>query len=187
MKRKAKKIPAYLTEEEIERFFAVIKNPRDTAIFRLAYHRGLRASELGMIQLGDYREKARRIMIRRLKGSNSGEFPMVRAEEQALRNWIRKRGQRPGALFESRQSAPISRSRLDQLMKQYCKKAGIGRDKAHMHALKHSCGTYLSAHDADIVAIQDHLGHANIQNTMIYVQITSKRRQEFADRMAAWR
>ena len=35
-------------------------------------------------------------------------------------------------------------------------------------------------------AIQDHLGHANIQNTMKYVQIANKRRDEFADRLGDW-
>jgi site-specific recombinase XerD len=68
-------------------------------------------------------------------------------------------------------------------MRQYCAAAGIPLEKAHMHALKHSCGTHLSAMEPDIVAIQDHLGHANIQNTMVYVQIASKRRDEFADRL----
>jgi integrase len=41
------RIPAYLTPEEIVRLFAAITSPRDRAIFRLTYHRGLRASELG--------------------------------------------------------------------------------------------------------------------------------------------
>jgi integrase len=52
--RKSSRIPAYLTPEEIARLFAAIKSPRDRAIFRLAYHRGLRASELGIIQFSDY-------------------------------------------------------------------------------------------------------------------------------------
>ena len=186
-KRKAKTIPEYLTEEEIDRLFSVIKSPRDTALFRLAYHRGLRASELGMIQLGDYREKAQRIMIRRLKGSNSGEFPLVRSERLAISAWLRVRGMAPGPLFTTRQHGRISRTRLDQLMKEYCAKAHIAPERAHMHALKHSCGTYLSAHDTDIVAIQDHLGHSNIQNTMIYVQVTNKRREQFAGRHSDWR
>ena len=108
------------------------------------------------------------------------------AEQQALRAWLRERGVVAGPLFGSRNHQPISRWRLDQLMKQYCERAGIPAVKAHMHALKHSCGTHLSAREPDIVAIQDHLGHANIQNTMKYVQIASKRRDEFADRLHDW-
>ncbi len=186
MKRKAKRVPDYLTPEEIERLFKQITSVRDRAIFRLAYHRGLRASELGMIQLSDYRAAVQRIFIRRLKGSNSGEYHVTKAEAHALKIWLRERGSAPGPLFLSRNNKPISRFRLDQLMKKYCHAAGIGSSKAHMHALKHSCGTHLSAKEPDIVAIQDHLGHANIQNTMVYVQIASKRRDEFAGRLQDW-
>jgi integrase len=42
----------YLTEEELKRFFAVIKNVRDRALFTVAYWRGLRASEIGSIPIG---------------------------------------------------------------------------------------------------------------------------------------
>jgi integrase len=186
MKRKAKRVPDFLTVEEIDRLFVAIVSVRDRAMFRLAYHRGLRASELGLIQLSDYRPTVGRIFIRRLKGSNSGEYLLTKAEQHALRAWLRERGTAAGALFSSRNHRPISRFRLGQLMKRYCRSAGIPDVKAHMHALKHSCGTHLSARETDIVAIQDHMGHANIQNTMIYIQITSKRRDEFAGRLADW-
>jgi site-specific recombinase XerD len=89
----------------------------------------------------------------------------------ALRRWIGERGSAPGPMFPSRNHQGISRFRLHGLMKGYCAAAGIPAEKAHMHALKHSCGTHLSAREADIVAIQDHLGHASIGNTMKYVAI----------------
>lgn len=186
MQRKSKSVPEYLTPEEIDRLFRVITSFRDRAIFRLAYHRGLRASELGMLQISDYRPEAGRLFVRRLKGTHSGEYHLTKVEQQALRAWLRERGTMPGCLFSSRNHHPISRFRLAQLMKRYCALAGIPAEKAHMHALKHSCGTHLSAREPDIVAIQDHLGHANIQNTMKYVQIASKRRDEFADRLSDW-
>lgn len=186
MKRKAKTIPEYLTQEEIERFFRAIASVRDRAIFRLVYHRGLRASEIGLFQVADYRPSAGRIFVRRLKGSNSGEFHLTKVESHVLRAWLRERGSAAGALFNSRNHQPVSRFRLDQLMKRYCAAAGVPAVKAHMHALKHSCGTHLSAMEPDIVAIQDHLGHANIQNTMKYVQIASARRDAFAGRLESW-
>jgi integrase len=86
-------------------------------------------------------------------------------------------------MFPSRNHQDISRFWLHGLMKGYCAAAGIPAEKAHMHALKQSCGTQLSARDADIVAIQDHMGHASIGNTMKYVSIASKRRDEFAERL----
>jgi site-specific recombinase XerD len=186
VKRKAKAIPEYLTPEEVERFFGGIASIRDRAMFWLVYHRGLRASEIGLFQLADYRPAAGRIFVRRLKGSNSGEYHLTKVEQHALRAWLRERGTAAGSLFASRNHRAISRFRLAQLMKKYCAAAGIAPVKSHMHALKHSCGTHLSAMEPDIVAIQDHLGHANIQNTMKYVQIASKRRDEFAGRLESW-
>ncbi len=105
-----------------------------------------------MFQLADYRPAAGRIFVRRLKGSNSGEYHLTKVEQHVLRAWLRERGTLAGALFNSRNHKPVSRFRLGQLMKKYC----------------------------------DHLGHANIANTMKYVQIASKRRDDFAGRLEGW-
>src|ERR1041385_8090023 len=101
MKRKSKHVPEYLTPEETERLFRAITSTRDRAMFRLAYHRGLRASEIGMIQMADYRPTVGRIFIRRLKGSNSGEYHLTKVEQQALRSWRRERGDRKSTRLNS--------------------------------------------------------------------------------------
>lgn len=181
-KRKKKPVPEYLTEEEVTRLFAAIgNNPRSQALFQVIYYRGLRASEPGLMRLEDWRPTVSRLFVRRLKGSNSGEFHVTEAERTALNRWLKVRGKNPGPLFISRNGKPLSRWPVYQLMQRYCKVAGIAPEKAHPHALKHSCGTHLSARETDVAVIQDHLGHVNIQNTMIYVQITNKRRDQFAD------
>ncbi len=185
-KRKLKPPPEYLTTEEIERFFRVITSPRDRAMFRLAYHRGLRASELGLFQLSDYRMTAGRLLVHRLKGSRSGEYLLTKIENQVMRAYLRVRGTAPGPLFLSRNHQPITRYRLHQLMRKYCELAAIPREKAHMHVLKHSCGMYLSAHEPDIVAVQDHMGHAKLDNTMEYVRMTNPRRDKFAAGLSDW-
>lgn len=59
--------PPYLSFEEVERLFKAIESPRDRAIFRLAYHAGLRASEVGRLELRDYNAKTERIYVHRLK------------------------------------------------------------------------------------------------------------------------
>jgi len=187
-KRKRQKAPEYLTEEEIVRFFAAIPKTdiRSRAMFRLMYHRGLRASEIGLFRLEDYRPSVGRILVRRLKGSRGGEYHLVEAERSAMKAWVKARGTAPGPLFPSRNHQPISRTRIFRLMRQYCQAAGIPIEKAHPHALKHSCGTHLSAREPDIVAVQDHLGHAKLDNTMKYVQVSSRRRDEMAERLDGW-
>jgi type 1 fimbriae regulatory protein FimB len=182
MARKLKPIPEYLTEEEIERLFRAIGNDvRSQAIFHLLYYRGLRASEIGKLRYEDYRPTVARLFVRRLKGSRSGDFHLMPAERLWLNRWMKLRGKLPGPLFPSRNHKPLTRWPIFKLMKKYCELAGIAPEKAHPHALKHSCGTSLSAREKDIAVIQDHLGHANIQNTMIYIRIASRRRDEFGD------
>lgn len=183
----------YLITEEINALLDVVaKHPRDNAIFRLAFHHGLRAGELRMIQMRDYRPSTRteydRLVIERLKGSIGGDTILVPAAAIAIRKWIRKRGHAPGPMFITREHTPICRQRLDQLMKYYCKLAGIPDEKAHFHTLKHTCATtLLSERKESIVDVQHHLGHADIRSTMVYAKLTEAANEERAARLKNWR
>jgi type 1 fimbriae regulatory protein FimB len=144
----------------------VIHSPRDRAIFRVAYHGGLRASEIGGIQMRDYDAEADRIMIHRLKGSRSGFHHLCREEARAVRAWLKIRGTRPGPMFASSHGSPISRQRLDALMKQYGSSAGIPKALRHFHVLKPSCCTHLLAQGFHADQVQDWVGHADIRNVL---------------------
>jgi integrase/recombinase XerD len=68
-------------------------------------------------------------------------------------------------------------------MQSYAEAAGIPKSKRKFHALKHSIATHLLDAGADISFVKDWLGHANIQNTTIYAQLTNTRRDEEARRL----
>jgi integrase/recombinase XerD len=70
-------------------------------------------------------------------------------------------------------------------MKHYGKRAGIPESKQHFHALKHSIATHLLDAGADLRFVQDWIGHASIRNTVIYAQLTSRRRDEEAQKVFA--
>jgi integrase len=129
-RRRKKDTPSYLQVEEIERLFKVIASARDRAIFRLAYHAGLRASEVGMLEMRDFNPRTERVFVSRLKGSNSGEHHLCREESRSLRAWLKVRGTAPGVIFTSNRRSAISRKMLDVLMKQYGKRAGDPRKAA---------------------------------------------------------
>lgn len=180
----------YLTDQEIKRLFAVITNVRDRAIFRVAYHRGLRAGEVRLLQMDDYRPESKRLYVHRLKCrriDTSGEYVLIDEENRALRAWIKERGSDQGPIFISNRRTAISKQMLDVLMKRYCGAAKIPTDKAHFHALRHSCATHMLTRGEDISAVQDHLGHVNIANTQVYAKVTNKRRDETAKRLKDWR
>jgi integrase len=66
----------FLTQEEVRRLFAVITGKRDRALFQLAYHHGLRASEVSLLQRDDVHAKQGRIYIPRVKGSLAKTYPL---------------------------------------------------------------------------------------------------------------
>jgi integrase len=64
----------FLTQDEVRRLFAVITGRRDRALFPLAYHHGLRASEVSLLQRHDIHDRQGRIYIPRVKGSVSKTY-----------------------------------------------------------------------------------------------------------------
>jgi integrase len=162
----------FLTEAETKKLIGEISSKRDKAIFLLAYRHGLRASEIGLLQRNDFDDKQLRLNIHRLKGSLSGVHPLQADEVRILKSYLRTREDSLPYLFPSRKGAPISRAMLDVLIKDYGEKAKLPDDKRHFHVLKHSIATHLLDTGADIRFVQDWLGHANIQNTVIYAQIS---------------
>jgi site-specific recombinase XerD len=88
-------------------------------------------------------------------------------------------------LFTSDTGLPICRRRLDVLCKIYGKRADIPVEKRHFHVLKHSIATHLLDAGADIKFVQDWIGHKNIQNTVVYAQITNRARDEQAKKLFA--
>lgn len=174
----------YLSSIEIQKLFKVIKDKRDRALFLVTYRHGLRASEVGLLKLSDVDLESMRIDVTRLKGSHSNSQPLEADEARILKQWIKERSTSKYALaptlFFSNRGLPIARRTLDYLMKRYCKKAGIDPTKAHFHVLKHTCATHYLAAGAELRFLQHWLGHANVQNTVIYSHIVNAHRDEQA-------
>lgn len=170
----------FLTLDEFGRLFKLISDKRDRAIFLIAYRHGLRASEIGLLQIDDLDFERQQIMIRRLKGSLSGRHPLQSDEARILKSYLKTRNSSSPTLFISNRSLPISRKTLDVMIKKYGKIANLPEEKCHFHVLKHSIATHLLDGDADIRFLQDWLGHANIQNTVIYASLISRTRDRKA-------
>jgi type 1 fimbriae regulatory protein FimB len=173
----------FLTFDELKKLFNSIKaegNKRDRALFLTAYRHGLRASEVGLLHKTDIDFKQLRIYCHRLKGSHSGQHPMEPDEARILKAYLNSRDDYSPLLFPSRRNLPISRKRLDALMKQYGEQSTLPRDKQHFHVLKHTCATHLIETGDDLRFVQDWLGHSNIQNTVIYTHLVSSSRAEKA-------
>jgi len=170
----------FLTQEEMRALLKVIADRRDSAIFLIAYRHRLRASEVGLLQIADLNLDQYRIRINRLKNSLSGIHPLQADEVKAIKAYLRQRKSDSSFLFLSKRNEPISRRMLDHLMKKYGELAGIPESKQHFHALKHSIVTHLLDAGAELRFVQDWIGHASIKSTVVYAQLTSRRRDEEA-------
>jgi len=183
---------AFLSQAEIHRLFGVITDVRNRAIFSIAYHRGLRASEIGMLEMRDYtpptiNQRVGALYCQRLKDSFSRLYDLTKVEEKDLRAWLRIRGRQPGPLFASREGTPIDRTVLHKQMRRYCELAGIAKPLAHFHTLKHTCAVHLLQMGMGVDQVQGWLGHRSIQSTMIYLRVVDIRLKDAAEKLVNWR
>lgn len=171
----------YATKEQIDKLLeAAYSDVRDYAMLTLMFWRGLRASEVGMLQMEDYNRADGRLYIRRAKGGLSAEYPLSPQERKALDAWIRVRGTEPGPLFVSRKGSAIRRQQIHRLVQHYGRRASWPEELCHPHTLRHSIAIYLVEQGIDLLAIKDWLGHKAISSTTVYAQITNKAREAVA-------
>jgi integrase/recombinase XerD len=184
-KRKYAAREDFLSADELERLFKAARqnSKRDEAILRVGYCKALRASEVGMLDLADYRVRDNTLTFRRLKGSKGGTFPLYTKEAAALRSYLKERGDQPGPLFLSRHGRAISRRMLDHLMKRYGGAARIAEDKRYFHVLKHTRGTHLHDAGEGILMIQHQLGHRDLRNTQRYTHVSEASSDAMFDRL----
>lgn len=177
----------YLYAYEKEALFSAIDADttkyriRNKAIFLITEYCGLRASEVGLIRMDDLNLDRQEIYIKRLKGSNNNTLRIVEPRVlHALDSYLTERKKHhisSDFLFVSQKGTPISRKRLDELMKYYCRLANIPHEKAHMHALKHTRAISLAELGLDTKDVQYWIGHKSIKNTEIYLQFTTTQQE----------
>ena len=172
----------YLTRSEVERFFRVIKSPRDRALFATIYHYGLRVTEATLLRHSDVDFKRDTIYIHRVKGGQGGIKPLLPNTAKVLQAYLAVRASVEDALFIGREGN-LQRHRVQQLFKKYAQQVGLGRYS--VHSLRHSIATHMLEAGFELEVVRDHLGHRNIQSTLIYAQITDKHRLEAFQKIEA--
>jgi len=181
-------LPSALTVAEVERLLAGPKtNPgglRDRALLEVLYGAGLRASEVLGLRLQDIDMDVG--FVRTLgKGDKERVVPLGRKAIEALRAY-NDRG-RPflgGAgtlkapeLFLNTRGRRLSRQGLHLIIKGYAAAAGLSSDVS-AHTLRHSFATHLLEGGADLRAVQEMLGHADLSTTQIYTHVTTAHLQK---------
>ena len=151
---------------------------RDAAMLELLYACGMRVSELIDLNVNDVNLKAG--FVRCLgKGSKERIIPVHERAIECVKKYIAE--SRPGllhgkdedALFLNRRGDRLTRQGFWLILKGYAKSSGIKKDVTP-HTLRHSFATHVLNGGADLRAVQELLGHANISSTQIYTHLTSE-------------
>jgi integrase/recombinase XerD len=173
-------LPDVLSIEEVERLLAApsIDEPmvfRDRAMLELAYGAGLRVSE--WITLG-IRDVLFDDMLVRVFGKGGKErlVPIGRSAIGAVALYLRElrprleRGEGKGILFLNARGEPLTRMGAWKILRRHVTTAGLAK-RVTPHTLRHSFATHLLENGADLRAVQEMLGHADISTTQIYTHV----------------
>lgn len=166
----------YLSVKERKKLFKIIKtkNEKLFLMFRLMYLYGLRASELTNLKNSDINYDACKIHIERLKNGIPNDYQLFRAERDLL---LKYKGTTE-YIFTNDNFGKLSYSYIYKKYRQFAVECSLPKEKQHPHCLRHTIAVDLLDSGVDIIDIKDWLGHKKIENTMVYLRITSKRRKE---------
>ena len=146
---------------------------RDKAILELFYSSGLRLDELVSANLQDIDWSEALIRVRG-KGNKQRVLPIGRMAITAIKDWLKVRsayvGAEPDALFLSKQKNRISHRQVQQRVNLWSKRQGLAQH-LHPHMLRHSFATHMLESSSDLRAVQELLGHANLNTTQVYTHL----------------
>ena len=184
--KKAKALPRVLSEEETFRMLDKVdgtapRDLRDRAMLEVMYGCGLRVSELCAMKTEDIIADGELLRVIG-KGSKERIVPIGRAAGRALvaylasaRDVFTKGDLSVGHVFVTRLKKPFTRQAVFKLIRERALDAGIAPERISPHVLRHCFASHMLQHGADIRAIQELLGHADIGTTQIYTHVDATR------------
>ena len=179
--KRKKSLPEVLTIEEVD---DILKQPdthhplgiRDRAVLEVLYATGVRVSELIYLKQPNLLFEEGLILVYG-KGSKERLVPIGKSARKWVERYRRdvrvhlaKRGTSADYVFLNARGKRITRAAIWDIVAKYAKAADIKKE-VHPHTFRHSFATHLLEGGADLRAVQEMLGHADISTTQIYTHI----------------
>ncbi|MEW6196202.1 MAG: site-specific tyrosine recombinase XerD [Bacteroidota bacterium] len=179
--KRSRKLPPVLSFADIEKILNTPKTDniiglRDKAILELFYSSGLRVSELINLKISDLflNDEFIRVLGKgskeRIVPIGSSAIKWVQEYIIKARPYLEKKNKSLNYIFLNKRGTKLSRMWIWKIFNYYSKEAGI-KIEIHPHTFRHSFATHLLEGGADLRAVQEMLGHADISTTQIYTHV----------------
>lgn len=181
-------LPKLLSFEETERLIeaayalpqtndkATANRLRAICLIEILYAAGLRVSELVGLPRGALQGP---MLIVRGKGGRERMVPLSDKARAAIADWLPHCAQDAAFLFPaSGKTGHLTRQRFTQILNDLAVRAGLSVARVSPHVVRHAFATHLVEGGADLRAVQQMLGHADISTTQIYTHVLDARKQQ---------
>jgi site-specific recombinase XerD len=174
------RLPRVLRGEELGRLLAAAPDGdpvalRDLAVVELLYGSGLRVGELCGLRPGDVDLRRGRVVVWG-KGGKQRQVPMSEPSAEAVRAWARegrpalvRPDSPPDAVFVNMRGRRLTPRDVRRILDRRA------ASPTHPHALRHTFATHLLDGGADLRAVQEMLGHADLGTTQLYTHVSKER------------
>jgi integrase/recombinase XerD len=175
-----RRLPGVLSREDVEK---ILEAPeitdrlywRDKALLEFAYAAGVRVSELATLKVRDV-DLEEGVATVFGKGAKERMVPIGRSAQRALDIYLREtrpglaRSEGQGVVFLNALGRPLTRMGIWKILRKHVKRSGVTK-RVTPHTLRHCFATHLLEGGADLAAVQEMLGHADISTTQIYTHV----------------
>lgn len=177
-------LPKFITETQMEEFLLApplkdINGRRDRAILELLYSTGIRVSELVSLNVRDVDTISNLVKVKG-KGKKERLVPVGNKAIRAVQDYLSHRSAASLTLFLNARGDRLSDRSVRYVLNKCIQLTGI-RQNMSPHVIRHSFATHLLDRGADLRAVQELLGHANLSTTQIYTHVTTDRLRKVYD------
>lgn len=168
-----RKLPQLLSEVDLKRFFKVLQSCGDVQheiMLKLLFYTAVRVSELVRIQVTDVDIDHCKIFIDQGKGSKDRYILFPESFRLVLRSHLKTHPQNRH-LFESTRCTPFTPRRIQQIVQEYRRQAGIAQ-KVHPHLFRHQMITHLTSKGLSDAQLQLISGHESKKSLEVYQHLS---------------
>lgn len=159
-------LPRDVKPEIVRALLAASRTPRERCLVVLLAATGIRAGELGAIQVEDVDLPNRQLLVRG-KGRKERRLPLIPQAVEAIREYLGRRAE--GALFLTEAGQASKHNLPGLILRRVVRRAGLDGRGITPHTFRHGFATQLVRAGVDVKTIQELLGHADLKTTALYL------------------